>query len=334
MSNLILTQACNKNCSYCFASDYRHDASVVESEMSLETIGTILDKTYTGDASRISLLGGEPTQHSRFAEILDLCYTKKFKVLLISNFLFNEQTLQKLLQIIADPDKNLSFLINATELRIGTRMETFARNYNTILQAVTDHNKTDSLTCGLTLDGELLTQEGFDNYLGFLQQSLTEIPAMRFSLNYPGSLDGKEKFYFLNNKEFGDHIYYVVRRLLYAGITPVFDCISFPCMYRTPKIARFIRAYIEKDNGYICQGAPADYLTDGTVRYCFPTLSISVNGAKYKTDQSIRSALKNKYDEVLKRATLPEPCITCEYKREGTCHGPCLGFMDLSSILT
>lgn len=326
MANLILTQNCNKNCSYCFANQFRNDMTMLN-EMSLETVSSILDKILidnTSNVSRVSLLGGEPTSHSQFETILNLCFARNMSVLLISNFLFSSDIRDILIKAIKSKRK-IDFLANATELRISNRLQTFSENYNAIYKTINEQQL--DISCGFTFAGELLTVKGFDDYLNFISERLIAIDKVRLSLNFPSS---PKDLYFLNNQELGDLVYYAVRRSLYAGASPNIDCITFPCMYKTKKMRDFIRKYDGTENDkYICMGAPEDYLPDGTVRYCFPAFSIFVDGTKYQTDTGIKSALRNKYNLLQLTAKIPEACKQCQFFKDKLCVGPCLGMLDL-----
>ena len=132
MANLILTQSCDKNCSYCFARQFRFN-DTNDKEMSLVTVKSIIDKLLIEIPSggHLSLLGGEPTKYTYFKEALEMCNDSKIIVNLISNFLFPESILNILKDTI-NRKQDINFLINATELRENNRMEIFSKNYNEI----------------------------------------------------------------------------------------------------------------------------------------------------------------------------------------------------------
>ena len=88
--NLILTKSCDKRCSFCFTHDYN-----INSEMSLEFIKKLLQRF--PEIKGFNLLGGEPTQHGQFIEILDLLEEKEINMKLISNLLFDNKILEKII---------------------------------------------------------------------------------------------------------------------------------------------------------------------------------------------------------------------------------------------
>ena len=80
--NYIITNNCNKGCPYCFAHENR--VNDPNSFMSLEQFEKLINKS----KSQVKLLGGEPTQHPQFKELIQLLVDKKRPFTLISNFLF------------------------------------------------------------------------------------------------------------------------------------------------------------------------------------------------------------------------------------------------------
>ena len=85
MPNILLTNSCNRRCPYCFALAQVQlgvcRSSWEISEAELETVFGYLD--YRRDA--VSLLGGEPTLHSRFAEIVAEVAARRFPIKVFTN---------------------------------------------------------------------------------------------------------------------------------------------------------------------------------------------------------------------------------------------------------
>jgi len=98
MFNILLTQICNGKCPYCFAAQYFKKESLVGREMSIDNYSKILDFIYKyNPKTRIKLLGGEPTLHSRFREILDMTIKKGFdNISIFSNGIFSPEAVLSL----------------------------------------------------------------------------------------------------------------------------------------------------------------------------------------------------------------------------------------------
>ena len=77
-----ITQACNMNCSMCYAKTSRGN-----SELSLEKIEEMLDFAQDAENKRAEILqisGGEPTMHSLVLEIIQMAKDKHFKYVMLN----------------------------------------------------------------------------------------------------------------------------------------------------------------------------------------------------------------------------------------------------------
>lgn len=327
--NLILTHDCNKGCPYCFARSTRNSLTNEDDvHMSMDFIMESLDKS----KGNIKLLGGEPTQHPQFSEIVDEVIRRKRSFTLISNFLFDENTLEKILDVI---DKgNIGFLVNATDLDKGSRMETWSRNYNEIYKKLYSKNKEEKLSAGLTISDDFST-DYYVKYINYLLNNVFTIERMRLSLSFPGNNEGKDEFNFINNKELGKKILVVIRYLLDKSIPFSIDCTLYPCLFNNREEWKFIRKFEEKkmisSNCSEKGGLPADIFPDKTVSYCYPLKdSIKVSSEKYNNFEEIKKDMKSRYRILVSKIEAPEACQNCSHFKTDFCEGPCLGFYDLS----
>ncbi len=82
MVNLLLTMACGLDCPYCFAA--ADPASPLFLEMTLDEVGQVVSRL-TPATDQVRLLGGEPTLHSRYPEILGFLKAGGFQVVVFTN---------------------------------------------------------------------------------------------------------------------------------------------------------------------------------------------------------------------------------------------------------
>lgn len=80
--NLLITTKCNLDCSYCFAG--AHLKSAFPQEMSLEEVLRVITRM-DPDRDWVRLMGGEPTLHSQYPEIIQLLKIRGFKVVVFTN---------------------------------------------------------------------------------------------------------------------------------------------------------------------------------------------------------------------------------------------------------
>lgn len=78
--NILLTTHCNLDCGYCFAQSIRSE----KAEMSLEEF-KVLVSTLTPEKDPVRLMGGEPTLHSHYPEIIRMLKAQKYHVVVFTN---------------------------------------------------------------------------------------------------------------------------------------------------------------------------------------------------------------------------------------------------------
>lgn len=88
-----VTYKCNTSCKFCYASGL--DKEFTE-DMSLSDFTGLMKWLRANGWKRLIFLGGEPTAHAYFEDMLDICYREGVFVTLFSNGLFNERVLKKL----------------------------------------------------------------------------------------------------------------------------------------------------------------------------------------------------------------------------------------------
>lgn len=326
--NLILTKKCNKGCPYCFAHQSRIEDPLCE--MSLDQVTALID---TYNSKSIKLLGGEPTCHPQFKEIVEFLINRKKQFTLISNFLFSEDIRDFLLQKLTQ-GANIHFLVNSTDLDIQNRMTIWKNNYNCIYSLLYSYNKEEDISCGITLY-EKNSAEYYEEYLDFLYENTSNIEILRVSLNFPGDENRKNANDVINNKQLGEKLLRVFNWCLTHHITPSPDCILFPCLFNNKEEFKFIKKYSNKDLRFKCgyTGAPADVFADGIVSYCYPLKgAIDLQLKDYESADEIQTAFLTEYQIAKSKVQLPKNCLTCDFLKSKICDGPCLAFYHLKDL--
>jgi len=321
--NFILTTSCNKGCPYCFAHENKENNP--NSTMSLEQFENLIDKTNT----RIKLLGGEPTQHPLFKEFVELLIKKNRPFTLISNFLFNNDILELLID--AGKKINIQYLVNATDLDKFNRIKLWSKNYTALYKAAYPNDQEENISVGLTIYNN--DKKYYINYLNFLINNVPALERLRISINFPGNKEDKEDFYFINNKELGKIVLALVSGAVHNGIAPSIDCILFPCMFENKEEYKYIKKFVNRLS-LKCgvDGVPADIFPDNTVSYCYPLKdTIAVDSTKYDSLDIVANDLIIRYKIIESIITPPAPCLECRFYK-GLCNGPCLGFYNLDNI--
>jgi radical SAM protein with 4Fe4S-binding SPASM domain len=78
-----MTNKCNNKCTWCYAKEAINSENLIEIKISFlkEKISTFIDI----GIKKIVLIGGEPTLHQNFFEILDLLHSNNFQISLVTN---------------------------------------------------------------------------------------------------------------------------------------------------------------------------------------------------------------------------------------------------------
>jgi len=108
MMNLQITGRCNYNCMHCFNC---RDNTPLQSEISLEKIGSLLDDCEKCGIGSFTITGGEPMLHPHFKEIMREIYKRGMFVfdLNTNGFFINRETLDFMRSVGASPLMKISF---------------------------------------------------------------------------------------------------------------------------------------------------------------------------------------------------------------------------------
>lgn len=256
MANLILTTDCQRKCAYCFAQEDRNKKQVFSWEgfkMAVEFLET------DPDNKNVNLLGGEPTLHKKFVDMLGYLLEKDFQIQVFTNAMVPEDKLHEIHELITKkviPRKDqLYFAVNINEEKYRSEEE-------------------------INLQSRFFKKLGYLSYpsftifendvdLKFLVKTIEENlldPYIRLGLAMP-IVNGKNKY--LHPEDYKK----VAKSIIdlsenSEGITLTFDC-GFPlCMFSLAEVGKLSQNK-ENDFMFIC-GQPLDIYPDLTVTNCYP----------------------------------------------------------------
>jgi len=112
MANILLTNKCVRECPYCFAGQEMAHSPANE-YTSWENIVYLADLLQASGERRVSLLGGEPTLHPEFLDILLYFIERNFDVTVFTCGIMSKTKLDDLKEHVAGlPDSRLNFVCN------------------------------------------------------------------------------------------------------------------------------------------------------------------------------------------------------------------------------
>ncbi len=86
---LLLTDHCNQNCSFCFAREEMK--SPLKKEMSISDIKMVKKQLLKNGILNVALTGGEPTLHTHFIEVVNLMMDEFFRININTNGTFSDE---------------------------------------------------------------------------------------------------------------------------------------------------------------------------------------------------------------------------------------------------
>ena len=309
--NLILTTSCNKGCSFCFAKDV-----LDKDEMSLDSVKELISKTNSTNV--IKLLGGEPTQSTIFCEILDYLSTIKNEVVLISNFLFDDNISNAINRYTEN--KKIFSLINVSEIS----QSMFDKTSDNIISVYKKNSFEFSLGYTINLNKNF---NYYKQYLDKYKDKLNDkFKGARISLPYPNPEEKYTSMYFYEKYEYTDMIEEFIKWGQNNNVKFNLDCGLYPCMMRDIEQEKFFESWLN-DFKFGCEsGTPADVLNKSEIQYCYPGRDVRVNLEKHPNIQTAYNELLLRKNMAYLTKKLPNECKNCEYLNK-KCPGPCLGFL-------
>ena len=329
--NFAINGSCSKGCSFCFTKE---DARLKHTlgEMSIDMAEKLITHYKIKDnREEITILGGEPTQHSNFSGLIDYILSKGLKVNLVSNLLFGNTIKDYLINNI----RNIKWMLpNAAELDEKNRLPIFKKNYLELYHAYQNtwgFEESPRLYLALTISSDWEKRNIYE-YIKWLYLSLDgKVNAIRLGIDLTGT-------YLLNNKELGNEITKILKFGKYNDILITSDCQVPPCLWE----GKTKEAVYENSLGFatfkmanydtICGYMPLDVFPDGSSIHCYPLQDkvkidnvLSIVGED--RPQSLRDTFDNLYIENHKNYTLPTICQECTFY-PNDCNGICGGCLE------
>lgn len=314
--NLIITSICNKNCSFCFASNKDK-----KEEMSLDEIKEIVTKLRPHED--IKLIGGEPTLYDNIEQLLDFLENVPNHVTIISNFLIYKENTRDAIKKFVEKRRDVTFLLNVSELT-DKQFETVINNINYI----TDNK---SVCLGFTIDITRDVEEYEKTIKNIFDSTENKVSSLRVSVPFPNFSNGNYKensFYLYGDFRYADMMEELIKFGLTLDLFTSIDCGIFPCMLRDERQEKYLKERV-KDFNLGCRGGAFDVFSKKKASLCYPGNFIEVNLEKHDNADSAfeELLLKKRYQYAIKD-NLPKECTTCKYLNN-KCEGPCLGFVKI-----
>jgi len=329
--NLAINGSCAKGCSFCFTKE---DARLNHTlgDMSIKMVDDLINHfSLKGTEEELTILGGEPTQHPYFTEIVNHIISKGYKFNLVSNLLFGQKTLDFIVSNI----RHIRWILpNGSELDEKNRINLFRKNYLSIYSAYAntwgfeDHPR---MKISITMSRDWEERKVY-NYVKWLHQELGgKLNAIRLGLDLTGT-------YLINNKRMGDEITKILKFGYYNDILITSDCQIPPCLWE----GKTKESVKENSLGFatfkipeydtICGYMPLDIFPDGSSIHCYPLQDkVKIDNVLNISGKNNILSLRDEFDKLYidnhKNYSTPQDCLDCVfYKTE--CNGICGGCLE------
>ena len=307
MANLSVSAVCNQACPYCFTHDHLAAPRADDGFLRMEDFDARLDFLDRSGIDQARLLGGEPTLHPRFAELVERARARGKHIVVFTNGLMPEAALASL-ETLAPTECTVMVNVNhpaeAGEEVLERQRTTLRRLGNRALLGFNIYRVNFEPDFLLTLIAETGCR-----------------PSVRLGLAQPCLSGGNRYILPHQYVAIGERIVRFARAAARLDATVEFDCGFVRCMWSDADL-RTLES-LGADIGWRCNPI-LDIDIDGGVIYCYPLARL---GSLPLTERKDAAGLRAEFESLTqgyRQAGIFQECSTCGLKQSGACSGGCL----------
>jgi MoaA/NifB/PqqE/SkfB family radical SAM enzyme len=305
MANIAITGRCNRACSYCFAMETLEAPSSGTGLMPLDTFIDALDLLERSGISEGRLLGGEPTLHPRFAEMVDMVLARGLRLTVFTGGMVPAAALRVLERISIERVRVLVNVIPPDDATGSAKQEEVFRRLGA--RVVLGLNiVSPAVQLDFTL--ELIERHGLAH-------------RVRLGLTHPILNGSNEHLHARHYREVGRRVAEFGVKALEHRVRLSFDCGWVPCMF--PDGALELLGLGRDDVGLRCNPI-LDVLPDASVISCFPLAAHSRERLFKEHDAAWLRSRFSPAQQGDRALMLFRECATCHWRARGDCTGGCL----------
>lgn len=305
--NFIVNIACNAFCDYCFAKE--DILSLKKDEMSIEEFKEILQFVSKSHYEKIRILGGEPTLHRDFKEIINLSEKYKKPIEIFTNGFVCKDTVKFL------EEKNVKFTVNFSARKFTEEPKEKLAYFLKKLGP--------KCALGINYTNEFDIKEINEVIKTVKKYKL--ISMIRLGIASPVYNLSNNYFDFIKNKiKINKDLRELSKRLFKHKIKIIHDCSYFPVCAIEDETLSLIKKYNDTDIKTLCINRGAlDILPGKEVIRCFAFSTLMFHLERFKNIEEIKNHFSF-IDQFLFKHVTPEMCKTCKFN-SFTCQSGCLG---------
>lgn len=317
--NILLTNTCNRRCTYCFAQervslsgDPERPAGPVgpPEHISRESFATAVDFAVRSRIGQIGLLGGEPSLHPEFVSLVRHCHERGLDTKIFSNGLWRDEDVAAFAAFDEASRRRTTVIVNVNEPTRTPPAQ--ARRQRDLMARL-------GRLCSLSFN---ISRIDFDPT--FLPELVVEHglkPTIRLGVAEPLAAQPNEHVDVADYAKLAPTLIDLAERCDAHDVSIGFDCGFVLCMFDTRQLGRLVECNARFRSS--C-GPAVDVGTDLSTWACFP-LSTFTRG-KLLTDFQDLAELgryfRREFAPLFRAGALPA-CRTCKHRRRRQCSGGC-----------
>lgn len=312
MPNIAIIKTCNLKCPYCFADDMLQENQ--SKEITIEQLNKILN--WIGKIplqGHIGIIGGEPTLHSNFKEILfimgEFCNRNNIKTIIFTNGIL----LYKYLHLIND---NFNFLVNVNKLN--------KKNKSLLIKSLDLCNNLQMFKKNnITLGCNLYSLNNDYSYFWEIVDKYHDITQIRMSVTAPIlEQDKKDKFLYYNKMK--PILFSFLNEAKKRNLKISYDCNQIPICFFNSDEYEYIQTFGEYKN--TCNPV-VDITADFKASSCFGSYEDTlVDCNLFENLNEIEAYFSKKMLQKTLQNNNYGQCKECEKFTYAQCQGGCLSF--------
>jgi radical SAM protein with 4Fe4S-binding SPASM domain len=313
--NILISRYCNRKCSFCFARQRLgpNAATGEESFMSLENLRKIMAVLKRSGDMSLKLLGGEPTLHPAFPEIVREGLAEGFSVHIFTNGMMPAKTADFLAGL---PEDRISLLCNVSPQANDTPRQKERLLYT--LQRLTTR-----VRLGITIT---TLDDEFDYGIDYIDRFALQ---RRVRIGIAQPIVGQSNAYLSPSRyrEVGRCILNLAEKFHQHSILVGFDCGMTLCMFDEAQIGRLFT--ISEGLKMVCSPI-IDVGPDMDIWHCFPLSEVMIAGFDEFGSRNEMAAHYNRLTKAYRSLGCMPECMTCDFLRSRQCTGGCLAHAMIS----
>lgn len=302
MANIIVTNACNAHCSFCFAQDLAQQSI---NYLGLDDFDRRISFIKKSGLAQIRLTGGEPTLHPQFPEIVNRIIETDLILILFSNGCFQEEVLRDLIKL---SPQRLAILLNTNAFSSYHELNHF--------QCEILSHLNERITLGYTIVQPIFDLGPYFHWIKVFGLQ----PKLRLGMAQPILWGNNSYISPKQYKQVAKSILSNAEQSYHEGIRLEFDCGFVRCMFTDQEWQLL-------DNLGITTGSHCepnlDINIDDKIYHCF-----SIRQFVTKLDET--TTTKTAYDDIMiqrrffRESGIYPQCTECAERISGRCCSGCL----------